>query len=103
MGYRVGYQCFDTEQSATDYKMSLVVPVITSDGKLIYPVKQNDVWLFVGQPITLSHGSCEPMQDYAQGLAISSAFIGLLVTVFMIRTAIRSINEIDRSEREHDE
>lgn len=102
MGYRVGFQCFETEQSATDYKMSLVAPAVTADGKLFYPVKKNNVWTFAGQPVRLSHGYCDPMKDYAQGFMISSAFIGLFVLVYSIRIAVKAISMIGSEYEQED-
>lgn len=102
MAYRVGFQCFDTADAATDYKMSQVIPHITQDGRLVYPMKIGNVWTFNGQIISLSHGYCDPAKDFADGAMIAGAFIGLFVLVFCFRTAKAALNMIDRSDNDND-
>lgn len=101
MGYRVGFQCFDTAEAATDYKMSQVVPHINTHGQLVYPIKQsNGQWAYAGHTVQLSHGYCNPMEDFKAGATISGAFASVLLVVFVYRTA-KSV--LDRLFYERDE
>lgn len=88
MGYRVGRQCFDTVESATDYQMSMVVPTVTADGSLMHPVKQGDVWTYAGQPVVLSFGHCDPAADFSAGAKIAGALILCMATAWGIRFLI---------------
>lgn len=85
MGYRVGFQCFDTVEAATDYQMSQVLPQIVSDGTLHYPIKKGDTWSYAGQPVNLSFGFCDPMQDFKDGLELAGAYVSLFALVFMFK------------------
>lgn len=100
MAYRVGFQCFDTSEGATDYKMSQVVPQILSDGTLLYPKKENGVWTYNGHLVELSHGHCDPKEDFQAGLIIALAYLGLFILVFAIKTTLRFINVLDKGEDE---
>lgn len=101
MGYRVGFYCFDTEQSATDYKMSQVLPYINASGQLVYPQQRNGKWEYQGQVITLSHGQCDPRAEFVEGLQVGLMFWGLFVLVYMIKVALYAINAFfDVEERE---
>lgn len=96
MAHRIGFQCFDTEAAATDYQMSLVVPVVTADGSLVHPVKQGETWTHQGQPVKLSFGTCDPAQDFKDGLQVASVFIGLIVTAWCFRYLYRFIDQLGR-------
>ena len=37
MGYRVGLQCFLSNEEAHDYVLSQVLPTVTADGKVVRP------------------------------------------------------------------
>lgn len=93
MGYRVGFYCFATSEAATDYKMSQVVPHIDNNGVLVFAHKHNDKWVFKGRTIELSHGHCDPNQEFKDGLEIGLMFLGSFVLVYIIKTAIIAINE----------
>lgn len=97
MGYRIGFQCFDTINAATDYQMSLVVPSINSDGTMVHPIKQGETWTYAGQPVSLSFGTCDPMQDYKQGLELGMVFVGLFVTAWAFRFISRYVYHMSRS------
>lgn len=84
-GYRVGFQCFGSVETATDYQMSLVVPTITADGSLVYPVKQGDKWHFAGHEVNLSFASCDPAKDFADGAMISGSLIVLCAVAYGFR------------------
>lgn len=85
MGYRIGFQCFETIESATDYQMSMVVPAISADGSLVHPVKQGGKWTVSGQPVQLSFGHCDPTADFKDGAVIAMAFVGLMVAAYGFR------------------
>lgn len=91
MAYRVGFQCFQTKEAATDYQMSLVVPIILSDGTIVYPKKVNDTWQYQGQVINLSFGECDPKQDFYDGLMIAGAFVSLFAFAFIIKFTIKFV------------
>ena len=92
--YRVGRQCFETLQSATDYQMSLVVPIITADGTLVHPVKQGEVWTYAGRPVNLSFGHCNPTEDLQAGMQIAGAFITLMAVAFCFRFLAKFISKM---------
>ena len=85
MGYRIGNQCFETLDGATDFQMSMVVPTITQDGAMLHPIKQNGQWTFAGQNISLSFATCDPQADFAAGVQISMAFIALCAVAWGLR------------------
>lgn len=94
MGYRIGRQCFDTVQSATDYQMSMVVPIITANGTLTHPVKQGEQWTYSGQPVQLSFGHCDPMADFKAGSQIAAAFITVMAIAWTLRYLARFISRM---------
>ena len=44
MGARVGLQCFQSSEIATDYIVSQIVPVLHSEGYLIADFGTNGLW-----------------------------------------------------------
>lgn len=92
MGYRIGSQCFDTVEAATDYQMSLVVPAMTAEGTLVHPVKQGGKWTFGGQPVQLSFGDCDPKADFAAGAEIAGYLIAAMALAWGIRFLSRFID-----------
>lgn len=105
MGYRIGFQCFDTKEAATDYQMSLVVPQITQDGSLFYPVKQGKTWTYQGQAVNLSFGECDKKAEFEAGQALAFAFVKLFVIAFGIKFLVKFLYtsfwlETDIPERE---
>ena len=103
MGYRVGFQCFDTINAATDYQMSLVVPSITADGAMVHPIKQGETWTYAGQPVSLSFATCDPMQDYKQGLELGMVLVGLFALAWGFRFLSRYVYDMSRNIAGNDE
>lgn len=91
MGYRVGFQCFNTKEAAMDYKMSLVVPQIIQDGTLTYPKKQADKWTYQGQLIDLSFAECDKKAEFKAGQELAFSFVFVFVSVFVIKFIIKFI------------
>lgn len=87
--YRVGNECFLTKETATDYQMSKVVPTITADGNLYYPVKRADTWYYQGQQVELSFGECNPETDFYAGVQISGIFVGMFALAFVFKFTAR--------------
>lgn len=100
MGYRVGFYCFATSEAATDYKMSQVVPHIDNNGVLIYPHKHNDQWLFKGRTIELSHGTCDPVKEFTDGMEVGLVFLVPFVLVWGIKTVIYALDTLFADEKE---
>lgn len=100
-GYRVGFQCFGSVEAATDYQMSLVVPTITADGSLVYPVKQGDKWQFAGHEVKLSFATCDPAKDFEDGAMIAGAFIVLCAVAYGFRILNDFINRM-MIEKDHE-
>lgn len=104
MGYRVGFNCFDTEREATDYQMSHVAPTIISDGSLRYPIKKNDVWMYAEQEVKLSFAECDRKADFKEGQQIAFELVGLFALAFMFKFVVKFIYasfwlEVDVQER----
>lgn len=85
MGYRIGFQCFATKEAATDYQMSMVAPTILSDGRMVYPEKSGETWHYMGQPVNLDFGVCEPMEDFKDGVYIAGLYVGLFALAFLFK------------------
>lgn len=85
MGYRIGFQCFETKEAATDFQMSVITPRITENGQLVHPIKNGQTWTFSGQPVNLSFGECDPIADFKAGATIASAIVAIMVTAFCTR------------------
>lgn len=105
MGYRIGFQCFDTKEAATDYQMSLVVPQIIQDGSLHYPIKQGDKWTYHGQEVNLSFGQCDKKAEFEAGKEIAFAFVGVFAVAFVFKFLVKFLYtsfwlETDITERE---
>ena len=103
MGYRIGFQCFETQQAATDYKMSLVVPTITADGTLVHPIKQGDTWMFSGHPVQLQFGECDPAADLYAGVEFAMAFTVLMAVAWAFRFLIGYIISMSKNIAGNDE
>lgn len=91
MGYRIGFQCFDTKEAATDYQMSLVVPQIVQDGSLYYPIKQGNKWVYQGQEIDLSFGECDKKAEFKAGQELAFAFVGIFAAAFVFKFIVKFI------------
>ena len=94
MGYRIGWQCFDTYEAATDYQMSQVIPSISADGKLLHPVKNGSKWLYQGQEVKPSFGSCAIEQEVQQGIQLGGMLVGLMCIAFCFKLLIKFIHEM---------
>lgn len=111
MGYRVGGRCFTTEQAATDYKMSMVIPVMAADGSIKAPVRKSDGWYYVttttvtkprpypytgsytdtvGQQhkVSLTHPACDTMEFFKDGITVGVILTSLFLIAFIFRIAI---------------
>lgn len=98
MGYRVGMQCFSSEEAAYDYVLSQLPPTITNDGQIIRPVKSNQGWELNGQAVHLSFPECDPVEQIQLGIVLAAPFIGLCILVWginMIKKLIVSMNVVD--------
>ena len=94
MSYRIGWQCFGSYEAATDYQMSQVVPQIAADGKLIFPVKTGSQWLFNGQVVKPSFGTCDIAQEMQSGAQIASALVGIMCIAFCFRVLVKFIQSM---------
>ncbi len=103
MGYRIGWQCFETAESAHNYLLSQQAPIITPDGQLVRPVKQGQHWYLNSQQIQLSFPECSPVEQIQYGAILAAPFIGLFALVWAIRLIKRllaymgSFNEVGGS------
>ena len=93
-GYRIGWQCFGSQEAALDYQMSQVIPAITADGKLQHPVKQGKTWFYAGQEVKPSFGECDPEQDYADGVQIGGAIMLLMASAYGIRFVVQFVQSM---------
>lgn len=89
MGYRIGFQCFETKEAATDYQMSLVVPQITQDGTLFYPKKQDKTWFYQGKAVDLSFGHCDKKEEFRAGQEIAFTIVGVFVIAFVFKFVVK--------------
>lgn len=94
MGYRVGIQCLGSQTEADDLILSAASPTITADGQLVRPQRQTDGWYLNGQKITLSHPPCDPMQQFAEGAQIGTAFVILMAVVFGFRLVLNFVKSL---------
>lgn len=100
MGYRVGYQCFNSSEAAHDYILSQQLPTITSEGQLIRPVKQDQEWYLSGQKIQLSFPECSIPEQIQLGAQLAAPVIVIAVIVFGVKQAINLIKELSKPESE---
>ncbi|WII93505.1 hypothetical protein QEO94_01245 [Kingella negevensis] len=82
MGYRVGYQCVETQLMADDLILSKQSPILTQDGQLLRPVRVNDGWYYQNQKVKLSYPTCDPMQQFQSGALIGGAILLVIVTAY---------------------
>lgn len=69
MGYAVGNLCYDNRQQAEDVYYSKVVPYV--DGKALYqPIRQADGWYFQGTKLQAALPSCDPAQNFRDGVQL---------------------------------
>ena len=103
MGYRVGYQCVETQQMADDLILSTQSPFLTADGQVLRPVRTTDGWYYQNQKIQLSYPTCEPTQQMYEGAKIGGYFLLLIVTIYGIRLIAGMIKDIFRIQGSSDE
>lgn len=82
MGYRVGFQCFESSESAHDYVLSQVQPLLLPDGSFVRPEKVGKSWVLQGSNINLSFPECSVLGQFKDGAAIGSAFLAVYVLMF---------------------
>lgn len=86
MGYRIGLQCFSTIEQATDYSVSLIVPVISPEGKLYSPYKSGGKWYLEGNEIYLSFPQCSVKEQFNQGATLAAPFVMLFFMIWAFKT-----------------
>lgn len=92
MGYRIGYQCLPSKEAATDFVMSSVSPVLTSDGRILIPQKIGSKWFFDGQEILLSFPECSLIEQMQSGALIGASFLTLFVIMSSFRLVYKFIS-----------
>ena len=102
MGYRVGHQCLDTSEQAHDYLLSQLLPTVTTDGQLLRPVKNGQIWELSGQQIQLSFPECSVSSQIEDGVITAAPLIGLATIIFGFRAAKRLIENMGKFEGEND-
>ena len=92
MGARVGLQCFQTSEAATDYVVSQIVPVLHSEGYLIAPRKQGKDWFVGSEKIVLNFPECSILEQFSYGSQIATPFVIVFVIIFCFRIVARFIS-----------
>ena len=100
MGYRVGLQCFLSNEEAHDYVLSQVLPTVTADGKVVRPYKNGKNWYLENQQINLSFPQCDITNQMQLGALTAAPIIGLFTLIFgikMIKKLIESMSSVGNS------
>lgn len=100
MGYRVGLQCFLSNEEAHDYVLSQVLPTVTADGKVVRPYKNGKNWYLENQQINLSFPQCDITEQIQLGALTAAPIIGLFTLIFgikMIKKLIESMSSVGNS------
>ena len=100
MGYRVGLQCFLSNEEAHDYVLSQVLPTVTADGKVVRPYKNGKNWYLENQQINLSLPQCDITEQIQLGALTAAPIIGLFTLIFgikMIKKLIESMSSVGNS------
>lgn len=92
MGARVGLQCFQTKESATDYVVSQIVPVLHSEGYLIAPRKQGKDWFVGSDKVVLNFPECSILEQFSYGSQIATPFVLIFVIIFCFKIVARFIS-----------
>ena len=92
MGARVGLQCFQSSEIATDYIVSQIVPVLHSEGYLIAPRKQGKYWFVGSEKIVLNFPECSILDQFSYGSKIATPFVLVFVIIFCFRIVARFIS-----------
>lgn len=86
MGYRVGFQCFDSSETAHDYVLSQVQPLILPDGSFVRPEKTGKHWVLQGKQVDLSFPECSQLEQFKVGASIGSAVLFVFVVMFLFKS-----------------
>lgn len=89
MGHQIGGQCFGTEQEASNYLMSQVIPTIMSDGSLKTPIYQSGQWYYGDQQVNLTFPECSQEAIFKDGIQVGAQLSVLLFIAFGIRLGIK--------------
>lgn len=92
MGARVGLQCFQSTETATDYVVSQIVPVLHSEGYLIAPRKQGKDWFVGPEKVVLNFPECSILEQMGYGSQIATPFVILFVIIFCFKIVARFIS-----------
>lgn len=82
MGYRVGNTCYSNYSDAQNVYFSAVVPIISNDGTFIRPVYNGSTWTLNGVVLETSFSTCDPAQNFRDGVELGWLFAGLLTLAF---------------------
>ena len=94
MGYRVGNQCYETKELATNVILSQSLPSFTPDG-VIRPEFKNEKWYLNNQEVKLFFPVCDPVEDFQNGFLLSMSVYLLFIAAFGIRVILRLIRNAD--------
>lgn len=83
--YQVAQHCFADKADADNYLLSQIVPVITSDGRILKPEYQQGQWTFNGQVLNPTYPPCDIMSRVQEGAFFASFLIPVLVVAFGFR------------------
>lgn len=94
MGARVGLQCFQSTEIATDYVVSQIVPVLHSEGYLIAPRKQGKDWFVGSEKIVLNFPECSILEQMSYGSQVAAPFLTIFVLMFCFKLVAKFISGI---------
>ena len=100
MGYRIGYQCFVSNEAAHDYLLSQQPPTITAEGLLIRPVKQGQDWYLNGQKIQLSFPECSLQEQIQLGAELARPHYRHRIPDIPVQAGIQPNPQHERTRRE---
>ncbi|WII92506.1 hypothetical protein QEO94_07600 [Kingella negevensis] len=94
MGYQVENNCFESREAAENYYFSLVIPVITQEGKLIQPSYNKNLkkWQMGDKIVEAYIPECDSVQNFKTGMEIGwlvFAIMGSLYAVHLIKGLLR--------------
>lgn len=92
MGARVGLQCFQSTETATDYVVSQIVPVLHPEGYLIAPRKHGKDWFVGSEKVVLNFPDCSILEQMGYGSQIATPFVVVFVIMFCFKVVARFIN-----------
>lgn len=94
MGARVGLQCFQTTETATDYVVSQIVPVLHPEGYLIAPRKQGKDWFVGSDKVVLNFPDCSVLEQFSYGSQVAAPFLTIFVLMFCFKLVAKFISGI---------